>query len=212
MEKTLPSVTDKSEQKPALKTDTRKQWVDFFVSHWFVTLIVLAFVLTIVSLIIRSLLPKTVPIKENSWNGITPGYSGYAQLLEKMGPPLETTETAEGFELKYQSDFLALPNQVVTSKEGTVQFIHEYLKYDPGHVLKTYVEQYGKPDLVLNDPRSGPALQAHVFLKYGVVIIAHVKDGSVEQKWYFSPTDQDTFLKSWGENLSEAGSAPEQAF
>lgn len=212
MEKALPTVTDQPLQKPSFTTTTRHQWRDFFVSHWFVIFIVLAFLLTILSLIIRSLLPKTVPIKENTWNGITPGYSSYTQLLEKLGPPLETSETATGFELKYQSDFLALPNQVVTSKEGTVQFVHEYLKYDPEHVLKTYIEQYGKPDLVLNDPRSGVALQANVFLKYGVVVIAHVKDGSVEQKWYFSPTDQQTFLESWGENLTEAGSMPEQAF
>lgn len=208
MEKTLPTATD----QPQLKTASKKQWLDFLTGHWFVIFIVVAFVVTILSLVVRSLLPKTVPIKENTWKGITPGFSDYAQLLGEMGPPLETIETETGYELKYQSDFLALPNQVVTSKTGTVEFIHEYLKYDPTHLLKNYIDQYGKPNLVLNDPRSGPALQANVFLKYGVVIVAHVKDGSVEQKWYFSPTDQETFLRSWGENLTEEGSAPEKAF
>lgn len=198
--------------QPLLKTGTKTSWSDFFISHWFVILLILSFILTAVSLVVSSLLPKTVPIGENTWNNVTPGYSSYAQLVESLGPPLETTETQDGFSLKYQSDFLAIPNRVVTDKEGTVQFIKEFLLYDPEHLLEQYLEQYGEPDLVLTDPESGGALQAHVFLKQGVVILAHIQDGSVEQKWYFAPTDAQTFLSSWGENLSDEGLSPEPAF
>lgn len=207
MEKTLPPATD--DKKQAVAKD-RGGWLDFFINHWFVILIIASFIITLVSLIIRSLLPKTTIIGENSWNEITPGHSDYAQLVEKLGPPLETIETEDGFNLKYQSDFLAIPNQVVTDKQGTIEFIREYLKYDPNHLLSEYTDKYGQPDLVLNDHQSGHALKAYAFLRQGILIVAHIKDGSVEQKWYFTPTDSQTFLKSWGENLTDEESEPER--
>lgn len=199
-------------EKIQLKTEKKSSWSDFFTSHWFVILLVLSFILAVVSIFIRSMLPETTPVGENTWNNITPGFTNYNQLVEKMGPPLESVETKDGFDLKYQSDFLAIPNRVVTDKDGKVQFIKEFLKYDENHLLKQYTDKYGNPDLVLTDPESGPAVEAHVFLKQGLVIIAHVNDGSVEQKWYFSPTTRQNFLSSWGKKLSDDGPQPEEPF
>ncbi len=201
-----------NQEKITLKTEKKPSWSDFFVSHWFVILLILSFIITLVSIIVRSMLPENVPINDNTWNNITPGFSSYSQLVEKMGPPLESVETEDGFELKYQSDFLAIPNEVVTDKEGKVQFIKEYLIYDETHLLKQYTDKYGQPDLILNDPQSGPAVEANVFLQAGLVIMAHVNDGSVEQKWYFSPTNRQVFLNSWGEQLSDEGPQPEKPF
>lgn len=210
MEKTPQPVTDQTALK--IRTEQKSGWVDFIVKNWFTLLLVASAIITVISVIIKSLIPEVTIIKDNSWNEITPGFSSYEQLIEKMGPPIETIETEDGFNLKYQSDFLAIPNQVVTSKEGTVQFVREFLKYDPNHLLEQYTKKYGQPDLVLSDPQSGPAVKANVFLEQGVLIMAHVKDGSVEQKWYFSPTTSEIFLQSWGETLSKEDTKPERAF
>jgi hypothetical protein len=194
-----------------LKTQSRNTWSDFFSSQWFVILLITAFFITVISLIIRALLPEEIPVQENTWNSITPGFSNYEQLVEQMGPPLDSVETEDGFKLDYQSDFLAIPNQVITDKTGTIEFIKEYLLYDPNHVLKTYKDLYGEPDLVLFEEENSSAIKANVFLEEGLVILAHITDGTVEQKWYFVPTTQDLFLASWGQALSEDSEGPELA-
>lgn len=177
---------------------------------WFVIFLILSFIAVVVSLIIRNLLPEEIPIQDNTWNGVTPGFSKYEQLVETMGVPIDSIETEDGFEIQYQSDFKAITNKVETDKEGVVQFIKEFLTYDETDTLSLYTEKFGEPDLILSDRESGISLRANVFLTHGVVIMAHVKDGSVEQKWYFVPTDKTTFLNSWGDNLSEDAHGPER--
>jgi len=193
--------TSNSIQKKDFSTKIKENWLPIFIS--------LSFIIVIISLIIRNILPEEIPIQENTWNGITPGYSKYEQLVEKMGVPIDSVETKDGFEIKYQSEFLAIPNKVETDKEGTVQFIKEFVKYDSTHNLSQYIKEFGKPDLVLSDRESGISLRANVFLTQGLVIMAHVKDGSVEQKWYFTPIDQKEFLSSWGKALSLEAHGPE---
>ncbi|MDH5533664.1 MAG: hypothetical protein OEX81_04530 [Candidatus Pacebacteria bacterium] len=190
------------------KDSSQKEKKDLSVKlkeNWFIVFIISSFVIVTISLIIQSIITQQIPIQENTWNGVTPGYSKYKDLVENMGIPIDKVETETGFDIKYQSDFLALPHEVVTDKEGTVSFIKEYLLYDPTHLLSQYVEDFGEPEIVLFDDQSGTAFKAHVFLDEGLVIIAHIKDGSVEQKWYFEPVSKEIFLKSWGKTLSEKG-------
>lgn len=195
--------------------DRKKDISTIIKENWFIIFFIVSFLLVLISLLVQRLLPDPVPIQDNTWNGVTPGHSKYSQMVEIMGTPIDSVETEDGYEIKYQSDFLAIPNEVVTDKEGTVQFIKEKLIYDESHTLSQYVDQFGEPDLVLQDESGGISLRANVFLEEGLVIMAHIKDGSVEGKWYFVPSTKAEFLSSWGENLSsEARGAhgPEKPF
>ncbi|NCN03858.1 MAG: hypothetical protein GW942_02170 [Candidatus Pacebacteria bacterium] len=183
----------------------KKDLSSFIKENWFVLFLIISFLITAISLFINNLILQQIPIQENTWNGITPGYSKQEQLIKMMGEPLDIIETENGSEIKYKSDFPAVPNKVETNKEGTVQFIKEYLLYDETHLLSQYISEYGEPNISLIDNESGDAFKAHVFLDEGLVIVAHNVDGSVEQKWYFEPTTAEIFLSSWGNNLSLNG-------
>ena len=86
----------------------------------------------------------------------------------------------------------------------------EFTPYDSAHVLQQYIDQYGQPDLTLFTPEIGESLRAFVFLKPGLVIIAHNRALTVEQKWYFQPVTAEAFINSWGASLSELEPAPER--
>jgi hypothetical protein len=191
------------------KKREKKDFSIFLKDNWFIIFLASSFLIVLISLLIQNLLPKQVPIQENTWNGVTPGHSTYKQLVEKMGEPLDSVKTKNGFKIEFKSDFDGLPNTVITDKEGLVQFIREQIVFDKEHKLDQYIDEFGQPDLVLPDAGSAMSLEANVFLSKGVVIMAHVKDGSVEGKWYFEPAEKQNFLNSWGENLSENAHGPE---
>lgn len=194
---------NKRNKTPLFQAPETDRWLNFFSSYWFVVFLAVAFFITIVSFIIRALLPPTIPVQENSWGNLTPGHSKYNDLVAKLGPPLETKPTKDGYELTFKSELAYKPYQAVTNKEGTVEFMKEFLKYDATNLLKNYSDKYGKPDFTLIDQETHNAYSAHVFLKQGLVIVAHNLDGTVAQKWYFTPTEKETFLTSWGKNLGE---------
>lgn len=187
-------------EKP-LKTKTTT--LTFWKEYWYVAVGILIFVLLIISQVVRILTPTVVPIQENSWKEVTPGYSSLDQVTEKLGPPLTSEPTNLGTALYYQSDFPVYPNEVIIDQTNTVQFIKEYIVYDPNHLLSQYIEQFGQPDLELFTEETGSARQANVFLTKGLVIISHISGGTVEQKWYFTPTTKDVFMRSWGNTLTD---------
>ncbi len=191
---------------PLPQTPPKKSFVK---EYWYVFFLIGAFGLLLIAQIFRALTPPApAPLKDNSWNELTPGYSSYQDVQTKLGQPLASNKTARGTELSYQSQFPSIPTQVVINDENKVTFIKERLPYDPEHTLQAYIDKLGTPDLELYIEES-EAIKAHVFLAEGLVIVAHISDKSVEQKWYFEPTDKDTFLASWGQALSENQPGPE---
>lgn len=180
-------------------------------NNWLIAFFAIAGVVLIISYAINVIVPKTVPIQENSWGEITPGYSTTDQVIKKLGQPKKVVQTPQGTELSFESSFPAIPNKVIADRAGKIVFIKEFLLYDENHLLEQYVEKYGQPGLVLNDLEGG-SLKAHVFLKQGLVIMAHIADNSVQEKWYFPPTTQDIFLKSWGSGLSTEEHGPEESY
>lgn len=180
--------------------------MSFWKQYWYVAAGIVVFVLLIVAQIFRVLTPKEVPTQQNTWNGITPGYSSLDQLVEQMGEPLSSEQSSQGTTVYYKSEFPTLPNTVVADSTGTIQFIKEYIPYDENHVLAQYVQKYGQYDLELFDEQTGGSTKAYVFLDEGLVVLAHISGNAVEQKWYFTPTTEQNFLQSWGDSLtSEEG-------
>lgn len=180
--------------------------------YWYVTLMILAFVILTVSILIRSLLPEPPPKtgQSNSWGVITPGFSTINQAAEQLGNPLTSTQTSQGVESTFTSFNSFTPHQVVADDKGTVRFAKEYLRTSADNTLEQYTTKYGQPDLQLIDKEGNDALIANVFLQQGLVILAHNVDNTVEQKWYFEPTDRATFLTSWGSSLGTEGHGPEK--
>lgn len=138
----------------------------------------------------------------NTWNNITVGQKVSESNLKALNPIL-VEENENNVSYKYESGFTAFPNEVVISKNQTAQFIKEYLVSDKNHVLDYYIEQLGQYDFELGVPEIGHSVSAAVFLKDGLVIVfdstAQIK--TVVQKWYFEPTDKNTFLETWGSSL-----------
>jgi hypothetical protein len=171
--------------------------------NWALILLVVVILVMVVSSVIRVLIPEQQPPQqENTWNGMTPGYGLTKTLVDRLGQPLATQNTPNGEQLSYKSEFPSKPHTVIVDDAGKVQFIKEHIPYDSTHTISSYLAEFGEPSLKLYAPEISSALDAYVFLEKGVVILAHREDGSVEQKWYFIPTDEQTFLNSWGAELS----------
>jgi len=165
--------------------------------------------LLVVSAILRVLTPDTT-IAENTWQEITPGKNSSADVQKKLGSPIGVTQYSEYNVLQYDSPFPTMPHEVAIDKNNLVIFIKEYLTYDENHRLDQYLDQYQETDLELYAPMISEAVKAHVFLEEGLVIIAHMKNGAVEQKWYFIPTDKEVFIKSWEKELTQIQKGPDR--
>jgi len=182
----------------------------FWREYWYVLLFIIAFIILLITYILRSLTPQ-IPIQENSYQGITPGYSKIGDFKTKFGQAREVIETNRGTQYNFAPEFESVQNnEVVTDQAGTIQFIKELVPFNREHNLQVYTQVWGDYDLHLHKQSFAPAVWAYVFLNKGVVIFAHIDGDVVEEKWYFTPTSEANFLKSWGENLTDTGSGPEQ--
>ncbi len=172
--------------------------------NWLTIFIVLAVILFVTADILQVITPRVAKPgnQPNTWKSITPNYSKISDVYKAFGQPLETKKIDQGTQLSYKSVFPALPNQVVVDPQEKVSFMKEQTLHVDGGNISNYTTKYGKADLVMFDAETGPGDRAYVFLSKGLVIVAHVGDGSVEQRWYFTPTNQDNFLKIWGTHLS----------
>jgi len=169
-------------------------------------------IIVLISALIRLLTPATAPTSEfNTFGGtVTPGYSKIDAVTEKLGQPLNKKTTDLGQLYEFSSDYPQIPNLAVSAEDGTVIFIKEFLPFDTKETINTYLADLGQPDFKLKDTESSSALDAYVFTKAGLVLLAHLDGGVIEQKWYFVPTTPEIFIASWGRNLSTQGEGPEE--
>jgi hypothetical protein len=189
-----------------LKQEVKKSFVR---EYWYAFFFMGMFVLLAAAYIFRAFTPYTPVnvVQDNTWNAVTPGLSTLQDVQSKLGAPESVQKIDQGTQLNYKSIYPTQPNQVIANAEGKVIFIKENVDYNNKENLSTYIEKFGQPDFALFTP-DGP-LKSHVFLTKGIVIVAHLKDNSVEQKWFFEPTTKETFLQSWGKDLSDEESGPE---
>ena len=164
--------------------------------------------LLLASAILQVLTPN-VTTTENSWQEISPGNNSGDEVRQQLGEPKNIVQYDSYSVLEYESPYDTMPNEVAVDKNNLVIFIKEFLLYDENHIFNQYLEKYEQADLELYAPMISEAVKAHVFLDEGLVIIAHLQ-GTVEQKWYFIPTDEQTFLKSWEKELLQEQNGPEK--
>lgn len=207
---TLPQTPTTPSPFRANQPDQKAQ-IPLWREYWYVTFMAVAFLILMISIVVRSLLPEPPPKtgQSNSWGQITPGFTTINQAAEQLGQPITNKQTPLGIESTFQSYEKYSPHRVVADQDGVVRFVKEFIRSSDEHTLDQYTNLYGQPDLQLKDQKSSPALTAHVFLNEGLVVLAHIADDTVEQKWYFEPTDEDNFLQSWGATLTSSPRGPE---
>lgn len=149
---------------------------------------------------------EVVPVQQNSWQGVTPGYKISSQAATNLGTLLGSRTTSQGTELYFESAFASKPNTIILDKNTQkVVFIKEPVVYSEEVTLEQFVAEFGDPDIIKFAPQISTAVKAYVFLDDGLVVFAHVKNNAVEEKWYFDPNyDEKTFLLYWGKELSDS--------
>lgn len=191
--------------------NTPLQPIPWWREYWWILGLIGVAVLLVLAFLIQLFVAARYPVnQENTWNAITPGYTTLFQVESRLGQPISKTRTAEGTKVTYTSPFKAIPHEVIADQQNKVVFIRELLPADSTLTLEEVKAEFGEPDMSLFHTTIAIGQQAHVFLAKGVVTVANLSDGRIEEKWYFEPTTADAFMKSWGKDLSEDGAGPEE--
>lgn len=177
--------------------------------NWLIIFIVTSVIIIISSITFNIATKEVVPTQVNTLKSATPGFEFTQNIKNNFGTPLEVKKTELGTEYNYKSEFPTHNTKVVVSEDNIVLFTSERLSYNPEHLLASYTSEFGNPQLILDYYKISESVKANVFLNAGVVIFAHIKDGSVEAIWRFVPTTEENFMNSWGKELTTEEHGPE---
>lgn len=198
-------------QNPAYEESRQPQKQSPYKKYLLIFLGILA-VLFVIAAIVQQYVPiEEPPVQQNTWEGLTPGYTITPKLSAELGEPVAVKNLpAEKQQVSYKSEhFKAYTNDVIVNKDGVVEYIEVHQAYDPEHTFADYISLYGEPDLELYATEISTSSKAYIYLEEGVVVIAHDTSNIVERIWYFEPTDRETFMLTWGRELSTQSSHPE---
>lgn len=177
--------------------------------NWLIIFIIVSIIIILSSITFNIATTKVVPNQANTLKSATPGYNFSQGSQDSFGLLLEVKEVEMGKEYNFKSEFPTHNTTVIVSEENIVLFISERLSFNPEHTLDSYISELGKPQLVLNYYKFSDAVKANVFLDKGLVVFAHVKDGTVQALWYFEPTTETKFMETWGRDLTTEEHGPE---
>lgn len=144
------------------------------------------------------------------WKTIVPGVSTQAELVQKLGPPKETTQTQEGTVYGYPS----LNNQYWTNDilvtNGSVSFIRERIFKPAETSLSALTKKHQEPPIQLFGPDSNGGTDLFAYPPRGTAYLANSYQDTVYQVWHFSPMSLAEFLASpvgddYRTTLEEAG-------
>lgn len=145
----------------------------------------------------------------NTWNNITIGQPISTQDLKSLNP-ISIEQEGDNTSYKYKSKFRAFPNEVVVTPNQTTEFIKEYIVANESHTIGEYIVELGQYDLEFFVPEIGDTVTAGVFLNDGLVVVFQNTNKKVVQKWFFPPTNSETFINTWGQELTTEPSGPEE--
>lgn len=169
-------------------------------------------VLFVIAAAVQQFVPiEEPPVQENTWQGLTPGFKLTPKLSEELGSPVKVENLpAEKQQVSYKSEhFAAYYNEIIVDKDGVVEFIVVPSKYEESNTVSNYITLYGQPDIELFASHISTNSKAHVFLHEGLAVITNASSTVVTEIWYFEPTDRETFLITWGKELTPESSYPE---
>lgn len=176
---------------------------------WVIRLLIVLGITAVISIAYTMLNRNSVPVQQNSWGFVTPGYKLSKQALDQLGEPVSVKQTDVGIENSYKSAYPSLPHTITVDQNEVVKFVKEYVNYNENHTLQTYTSQYGEPDLQFSGYGYTDTSTANIFLNEGLVIFTHPKGNIVESKWYFEPTSEEAFLAGFGAEFLKEPHQPE---
>lgn len=185
----------------------------FYQQKWFYYFLGIMAFLSVASFVLRVIttnkLSQTQP-DQAAWQGIQPGQVVEDSLLEKIQTPLINQKTTpSGKIFQFESPYPLYPNQIIVDQNNRVIAIEEQLPPESIETVDQLEQQYKSADLVL-PLKENAFLKAYIFLEQGVMLIANPTNKIIERRWYFEPTDEETFFNNWNHMFSNQGSGPEQ--
>lgn len=144
-----------------------------------------------------------------NFDSITPGKSTPDDVKKILGDPLKETQ-GNGFNLfDYKSTSPTRNNQVYYTN-GTAQLIKEIVSYKDPKQISDVTKKYGSPTDILYGPDSPGGFYLFVNSEKGIAYLGNPNSGTLLEIWYFTPSDLETFIKTWATNYSKIPPVPVQ--
>ena len=165
----------------------------------FVAFVVL---LIVVSLLLRSYTAQIPTPVTSEWFEVRPGQV-VEDLSELEKQAINKTSDGRSTTFSFQSAYPVFPHTIkIDEKSGKVTETRQMLPPDTDELLEKYVKELGEPDLVLYHSPTGGSVLAHVYLSQGIVIIAHIDGGVIEEFWQILPTTEEVFMGRYGNEFT----------
>ena len=141
----------------------------------------------------------TETLKQNysQLNQLKPGTSTIEDVKEVNGEPTKTEEKDGKTYMYYPTPFEKDGN-IVVMKDGTVEYVFEYVFGDYRGKYSDYLEMYGQPSLELKGDTSEYKIWS-VYLNEGIVAV-HSND-RIDGIVYFKPQNENSFMNTVASDL-----------
>jgi len=140
--------------------------------------------------------PTFTPERQATWDSLIPGKSSKNNVVEKLGAPVEESDSegvtkvlyrskspTRNHEAHYINNVLTLLKRVVTLKEETKP--------------STIEREYGIAPTTLYGPDSNSGINLYAYPEYGIAYLGNPVDNTVMEVWYFPATTEDDFIQSY---------------
>ncbi len=150
--------------------------------------------------------PSPVPPPPQSnegltYNSLTPGVSTKSDVLNTLGNPQEEAQSEGSTLLTFETDNTSRPIEIYIQNDS-VQLIKEVIPFDDERRSDTIRKRYGNADLVMYGEGAVADFYLFVYLKQGIAYIGNTNSGNLLEIWYFSPTNETTFVNTWAKSYS----------
>jgi hypothetical protein len=186
-----------------------KRFFLIFKKKWFVITLVVLLSLYLVGIGLNLLTPPQPPPQPiGSFSEVIPGKTDI-QALRNIGDIVDQKTDGDKTTYELKSEYQAYNHEAVVDKNNKIIFFKELTPVSGDGELFDE-DKYGKEDLLLYSKEHSTGILAHVYLTKGKVFFVRINTKRIVEIWSFEPTDQETFLKSWGTTLTTEGDQPEE--
>lgn len=135
------------------------------------------------------------------WDGVVPGRTTKEDLLNTLGNPISEKTTGNTNYLDYKSDS-ETRNDKITITNGTVSLVKEIISSSDKKVFEEMYNKYGISQYELYGPDALNGFTLHVYPDRGFAYLGNEDSEVLLEKWYFTPTDFNTFKSNFALDYS----------
>jgi hypothetical protein len=169
--------------------------------YWYlVGLAFLASLLLVIKITLR--VEEEIPdASDNSWKGITPGKTKLVELQNRFEEPIRVDDKNGSKVFYYAPEKEKWATEVqLEQTNDSVQLIKRYPSSE--ETYQSFIDKYGENHQTFYNQDSSIGIVVLVYLDKGVALVANPNISYVQEVWYFSPMDLNTFLKTVGKDLT----------